>query len=94
MYLYNVTAIVQDRATRRSDPSTTMVAYSPCFCRDKLRVVTSLLPSIYDYAGVSNAVNPSREAAVLLGTFWALELVSKPAWFRLRRVVGLNLLRD
>jgi hypothetical protein len=25
--------------------------FSPCFRRDELRAVTSLLPSIYDYAG-------------------------------------------
>ena len=40
----------------------------------------------YDYAGASNAVNPGREAAVLLGTFWALELISKLVWFQLRRL--------
>ena len=86
MYPYNVTAIVQDRATlERGERHNGGIQRG---------VAPEDVPPTYDYAGVSNAVNPSREAAVLLGTFWALELISKPAWFRLRRVVGLNLLRD
>ncbi|MFH1882701.1 MAG: hypothetical protein ABIL62_08330 [Planctomycetota bacterium] len=45
---YNATAIGKDRAMRRSDPSALMVAYSPCFCRDKLRAVSSTVPPTYD----------------------------------------------
>ncbi|MFH1882708.1 MAG: hypothetical protein ABIL62_08370 [Planctomycetota bacterium] len=44
----NATAIGEDRATRRSDPGALMVAYSPCFCRDKLRAVSSTVPPTYD----------------------------------------------
>ena len=46
---YNATAIGQDWATLGSDPITLMVAYSPCFCRDKLRVVSSTVPPTYDH---------------------------------------------
>jgi len=42
---------VKDRSTLGSDPSATTVAYS-------VWAATSLLPSIYDYAGAYNAVNP------------------------------------
>jgi len=45
---YNATAIGEDRATLGSDPSALMVAYSPCFCRDKLRAVSSTVPPTYD----------------------------------------------
>jgi len=44
-------ALVEDRATLGSDPSATRAAYS-------MWTVTSLLPSIYDYAGACNAINP------------------------------------
>jgi hypothetical protein len=42
---------VDDRATLGSDPSATMAAYS-------MWAVTSLLSSVYDYAGACNAINP------------------------------------
>jgi hypothetical protein len=44
---YNTTAIGADRATLGSDPSDLMVTYSPCFRRDKLRAVSSMVPPIY-----------------------------------------------
>ena len=44
-------AVVEDRATLGSDLSATTAAYS-------MWAVTSLLPSIYDYAGAHNAINP------------------------------------
>ena len=46
---YNATAIGQDRATLGSDPSALMVAYSPGFCRDKLRAASSMMPPTYDH---------------------------------------------
>ena len=48
--LYN--AVVEDKATLGSDLSRTTAAYT-------IRAVTCLLPSIYDYAGAHNAVNPA-----------------------------------
>ncbi|MCH7557847.1 MAG: hypothetical protein IIB56_10370 [Planctomycetes bacterium] len=48
MNWYNATVIRKGRATRRSDPSVLMVAYSPCFCRDKLRAVSSMVPLTYE----------------------------------------------
>ena len=36
-----------------------MAAYSPCFCRDKLRAVSLWKPPTYDYAGAFKAINPS-----------------------------------
>jgi hypothetical protein len=43
-------ALVEDRTTLGSDPSASKAAYS-------MWTVTSLLPSIYDYAGACNAIN-------------------------------------
>jgi hypothetical protein len=43
--------VVDDRATLGSDASVTMAAYS-------MWAVTSLLSSVYDYAGACNAINP------------------------------------
>jgi len=78
MYPYNVTAIVQDRATLERGERHNGGIQRGAAPED--------VPPTYDYAGASNAVNPSREAAVPLRTFWVLELISKPVWFRLRRV--------
>jgi len=58
MHKYDSTAIGQDRAALASEPSATTVAYRPCSDRDKLRTVTFLLPSVYDYAGSCRAINP------------------------------------
>ena len=46
---YNAMAIGEDRATLGSDPSALMVAYSLCFCGDKLRAVSSMVPPTYDH---------------------------------------------
>jgi hypothetical protein len=45
-------AVVQNKVTLESDLSRTTAAYT-------IRAVTSLLPSIYDYAGAHNAANPA-----------------------------------
>jgi hypothetical protein len=44
-------ALVEDGVTLGSDPSATKAAYS-------MWTITSLLLSIYDYAGACNAINP------------------------------------
>jgi len=44
-------AVVEDRATLGSDLSATMAAYG-------IWAVTFLLPSVYDYVGAHNAINP------------------------------------
>ena len=45
-------AVVENKVTLGSDLSRTTAAYT-------IWAVTSLLPSIYDYAGANNAVNPA-----------------------------------
>jgi len=67
MYLYNVMAIVEDKATLGSDLSATMAAYSIgrylFGCRPLSCYVAKV---VYDYAVAFNAINPSRFAAVFL----------------------------
>ncbi len=50
MVWYNSVAITGDRATQECDPSTVEVPYG-------IGLVSSLVPTLYEYAGGFNAIN-------------------------------------
>ena len=53
---YNVSAVTGDRRAQECDPNTAAVPYG-------MGLVSSLMPTLYDYAGCYNAINSSQPQA-------------------------------